>query len=90
MEKTKKSRGHFPDTEEGQKEYEKQWENDKQLGPIKARKDYSNWTPVSEYPNVLLKPDPELTQYFRNYNERDMLKKLLCYLRYLLNILKRR
>ncbi len=40
--------------------------------------------------DMLPKPDPELTQYFRNYNEWDMLKKLLCYLRCLLNILKRR
>lgn len=73
----KKSRGYFPDTEEGQKEYERQWKNDKQFGAIKVRKDYSNWTPA---------PAPELTQYFRKYNEWDILKKLLCYL----NILKRR
>lgn len=33
---------------------------------------------------MLVKPDPELTQYFRNLNELDILKKLFYYLRRLL------
>lgn len=50
----KKSRGYFPDTEEGQKEYEKQWSNDKQFSPTKVRKDYSDWTSASEYPKSFI------------------------------------
>lgn len=33
---------------------------------------------------MLVKPDPELTQYFRKVNEWDILKKLFHYLRCLL------
>lgn len=39
--KLKKSREYFPPTPEGQKEYEKQWDDDEQFEPIRVRTDYS-------------------------------------------------
>jgi len=51
----KKSRGYFPDTEEGQKEYEKQWEDDEQCEPIRIRTDYSRFTRPDEFPKPFRK-----------------------------------
>lgn len=51
--KLKKSRGYFPNTPEGQKEYEKQWENDEQCGPTRVRTDYSRFTRPEEYPKKI-------------------------------------
>ena len=45
-----KSRQYFPNTEVGQRDYERQWGGDKQCGPCKVRTDYSKFSEPDEYP----------------------------------------
>jgi len=51
--KLKKSRGHFSNTPEGQREYEKQWKDDEQFEPTRIRTDYSRFTRPDEFPKSL-------------------------------------